>query len=132
LTSLTLSLADLDVASSAMPPSGLALRELRLELPGAVPTTTMLATDDELHLAATASMSLHWAMLLSDGSEYALRPAQMAPLPIELVIHRAGDGTVALAVDGRCDGVCWQLEGIAAIRDARVHATVPAAARALD
>jgi hypothetical protein len=126
LALLSMPLDDLQMSSGTMPPSGLALRDLTLELRATTAATMTRASDDALSAQATATVTLRGTLQRGDGDAVALGPLDLGPVPLDVAVTRAADGRASLAIDGRCDGVCWQLAGVATVRDARVHASVRA------
>lgn len=124
LDALTLPLGDIDVPASALPPSGLALRQLSLS---AEPTRAQIidATDDALTLRATAPLTLHWSLELADGTLYPLGAVATAPLALDLQLARA-DGATTATVTASCTGTCWSVAGIATLSDGAVYLAAPA------
>jgi hypothetical protein len=119
LDALSLPLGDVDVPASALPPTGLALRQLSLS---AEPTRAEIvdAGDDTLTLRATTPLTLHWSLQLPDGTLYPLGAVATAPLALDVQIARR-DGAATATVTARCAGTCWSVAGIATLSDGAVY-----------
>lgn len=124
LDALTLPLGDVDVPASALPPTGLALRQLSLS---AEPTRAEVidATDDTLTLRAMAPLTLRWSLELADGTLYPLGAVATAPLALDMQIARSAAATTA-TVTASCAGTCWSVAGIATLSDGAVYLAAPA------
>jgi hypothetical protein len=118
LEALVLSLEDVDVPARALPPHGLALRQLRLEV-GAAALTVEHADDDALQLAGRLPLRLGWSLLLPDGSLFPLGSVETAPVDLEIELVRAG-GRTGVTVQAHCAGSCWSVAGVASLSDGTV------------
>ena len=121
LDALDLPLGDVDVPASALPPSGLALRQLALS---AAPTRAEIldAGDDALTLRATTPLTLRWSLELADGTLYPLGAVATAPLALAVQIARSDGPTAAtVTVTARCAGTCWAIDGLATLSDGAVY-----------
>ncbi|HWE28235.1 MAG TPA: hypothetical protein VHB97_09550, partial [Polyangia bacterium] len=121
LDALSLPLGDVDVPASALPPTGLALRQLSLS---ADPTRAEIvdAGDDTRTLRATTPLTLHWSLQLADGTLYPLGAVATAPLALDVQIARSDGATTATAtVTASCAGTCWSVAGIATLSDGAVY-----------
>jgi len=132
LTLMALPLGDMDVSGGAMPPTGLQLRELTVALREPAQVTVTRAETDRLTVTATVLFELHWAMRLPDGTNYALGPVPMAPMPLTLDVARDALDDPRVVLHTSCAGVCWRIEGVATVRDATLHAEATAAVASLD
>lgn len=125
LDALTLPLGDVDVPASALPPTGLALRQLSLS---AEPTRAEVidASDDTLTLRATTPLTLHWSLALADGTLYPLGTVATAPLALAVQLARSDGATATATVTASCSGACWSVAGVATLSDGAVYLAAPA------
>jgi hypothetical protein len=116
LDALALPLGDIDVPAAALPPTGLQLRDLTLT---ADPTRAEVvhAADDALELRATVPLTLHWSLVLADGSLYPLGPVPTAPLVLDVQIARSQGQAATATVQASCAGTCWAVDGVARLSD---------------
>lgn len=125
LAELELPLGDLDVPASVLPPSGLKLRGLALQLPGPVDAQVLHEQPDALELEARTPLQLSWSLVLENGTLYPLGPSRTEPLLVDVDVVRKGASTIA-TVSARCDGTCWSLPGIAELKDGALYVEAPA------
>jgi hypothetical protein len=115
---LDVPLGDIKIPAQALPPSGLQLRNLSLDLDD-VPATTVQASDDTLSFHSEAPLVLEWSLQLEDGSLYPLAPTPTDPMPIDVTVTRnAGD--MALRFVATCKGTCWSDRGVAQLSNGSV------------
>ncbi len=133
VTALQVPIGDLTVASSAMPPTGLALRDVGVALHSVTPVTALVttSTDDVLDVSMTTPMAINWKLALPNGTLQPLGALVTTPLTITTDAVRDNDGNIQLHVHGECPGTCGQINGILAIEDATLDLTVPATAVAM-
>lgn len=131
LDALTLPLGDIDVPASALPPHGLALRDLVLSADPAR-AERVNADADTLALRATVPLRLSWSLLLDDGTLYRLGDVATAPLALEVQIARAAGSQATAVVKAACDGTCWALAGIAQLSDGAVYLAADAEISAVE
>jgi hypothetical protein len=128
LDTLMLPLGDVDVPAAALPPSGLALRDLVLSA-GPARAELVHAEADALELRATVPLTLSWSLRLDDGTLYRLGDVATTPLVVDVQIARAAGQSTATAqatVRAACDGTCWALDGVARLSDGAVYLAVAA------
>jgi hypothetical protein len=125
LDELELPLGDLDVPASALPPSGLKLRDLTLRLPAGVEAQVVHEQADALELEVKTPLELDWSLALDNGSLYPLGPARTEPLRLDLDVVRGESGTV-VTVSAHCDGTCWSLPGLAQLENGSLYVEAPA------
>lgn len=126
LEQLELSLGDVKVPAAALPPTGLELRDLRLALPEPARAQVVHVQDSALELLAQAPLELSWSLMLEDGSLYPLGTVRTQPLDLALTVVRDGSGPGATAtLTARCAGVCWELGGVAELRDGELYLEAP-------
>jgi hypothetical protein len=78
------------------------------------------AQADAVELEARAPLRLDWSLVLEDGSLYRLGPARTEPVKLEVQLVRDDRGVVSANVQARCEGTCWQLDGIASLSDGNI------------
>jgi hypothetical protein len=119
---LELPLSDVDVPPSAMPPSGLPLRDLSLGMVPPVRAEIVSRTRDRVAVAAQVPLVLTWHMALPDGKLWRLGPAYTGIVTLSVETWRTEAGEIETAVSTRCPEECWSLPGIAEVRDLIVYA----------
>jgi hypothetical protein len=119
LDALTLPLGDIMVPATALPPSGLQLRNLVLTA-GPAHAQVMHAQDDALELRAKLPLTLQWSVQLQDGSLYRLGPVHTDAVNLDVNVVRAGGITTATLQAG-CLGNCWSVDGVAQLSDGALY-----------
>jgi hypothetical protein len=132
LETLSIPLNDVDISAERLPPNGLKLRKVVLDIPAAVPAQVVHAQDNALELRVQTPLRLSWSMVLPDGSLYALAPSKTQPLALDLQVTEAG-GPPKLTIETKCEGTCWGLGGLASFENGSLWlesaATVTTAAK---
>jgi hypothetical protein len=114
-------LADVEVTAAAMPPNGLALRQMRLSLRDPVNAEIVHARDNDLVLNAKTALVLHWSVKLDDGTIYKLGNVDTEVMDLNVMVTRTGDTSTTL-VEARCPGACVSLDGLGEMRDGLIWA----------
>jgi hypothetical protein len=120
LEELVLAVDDMNIPPDVLPPSGLPLRDLRIDVHAPGHMQVVQADENALALMAPMPLVLDWSMALPDGSLWPLGPAATDPLTLALAVTRTADGT-RVAVDATCRGTCWSLPGMVEVSDLSVH-----------
>jgi hypothetical protein len=119
LTTLELDLGEMDVPARVLPPNGLKLRDVKLEVDTATAAVVVHAQDDALELRIHTPLTLRWQMVLADGSTWALGPSRTEPIDVDVAVVRDAAGYTA-TLNASCTGECWSLDGIGSLRDASI------------
>ena len=119
LDAVQLTLGDVTIPASALPPKGLILRHLVVKAP-ATRAEIMHVQDDALELRATLPLSLDWAMQLDDGSLYPLGTVHTEPVNVDINVVRANGRTTA-TVQAACVGTCFAVEGVAKLSNGAIY-----------
>jgi len=119
LDAVQLTLGDVTIPASALPPKGLILRHLVVKAP-ATRAEIMHVQDDALELRATLPLSLDWAMQLDDGSLYPLGTVHTEPVNVDINVVRA-NGRATATVQAACVGTCFAVEGVAKLSNGAIY-----------
>jgi hypothetical protein len=119
LDAVSLPLGDIDISADALPPNGLALKNLVVSAPA---THAEILHDqvDALEVRAMLPLSLDWSAVLADGSVYKLGTVHTAPLNVDIQVSRVGASTTA-TVQAACLGTCWSVDGVAKLSNGAVY-----------
>ena len=118
---LEIPLGDVEVAASALPPSGLRLRDLQLGLDEPADLVVQAVSDRFLEAHTAAPLRLAWSVVLEDGTLYALGPALTDPISLDFEVERSEDGTLTTTrLYARCDGVCWSIDSLVRLSDGQI------------
>jgi hypothetical protein len=120
LAMLEVPVGDIDVSAEALPPHGLQLRDLRLAVDAPVALDVIHAQDDALELRASTPLTLHWSVVLEDGTLWPLGPTRTVPVDVEVQVVRA-NGQSTLTATTHCPGTCWELDGVANLSDGSLY-----------
>lgn len=126
LVELVMPLSDVDVPASALPPSGLKLRNLKLTLVEPAHLDVVHAQADALEVRVTTPLRLDWSWQLDDGKIYPLGPAETRPLAFDIAVVHDGQGGAIATVNAQCDGACWSIDGVASLDDGTLYAEATA------
>jgi hypothetical protein len=115
LLQLVMQLGDVDISGQVMPPNGLSLRDLRLDMTRAPAKMTITESDDdELSMTALVPLQLDWKLRLPDGSDYSLGPVATEPLSLQVTANRVA-GALHMELHASCPGECWSLPYLASV-----------------
>jgi hypothetical protein len=131
LTSLDLDIGDVDVPASALPPSGLQLRDVALHVEDPTRADVIDVQEDALELGVHTPLTLSWSLVLDDGSLWKLGPASTEALDLHLTILRDATGFTT-TVNTICSGECWSVQGVASLRDAQLYVEAAADVRPMN
>jgi hypothetical protein len=124
LDTLAVSLGDLKVGTSLLPPDGFTLREVVASLSARTSLQVVRRDPDTLVSEGAIELVLDWTLLLGDGTRWPLGHPRFQGVRVELSIASRPDGRW-LSVDAACDGLCWELPGVVAIGDLALHFDAP-------
>ena len=119
LDAIKLPLGDVNVSAAALPPNGLALKNLVVSAPE-TRAQIMYDSDDALEVRATLPLALDWSVVLDDGTLYPLGTVHTEPLDVDIMVSRV-DGATTATVQAACAGTCWSVDGVAKLSDGAVY-----------
>jgi len=119
LMAMTLPVGDVDVSPQLMPPNGIKLRQISLSVAQPVAAHVVRATDNAVEITVHTPLTLHWRMVLDDGTTWALGPTRTEALDLDVRVVRAGD-VYSAVVDASCPGECFVLDGVTALRNGQL------------
>jgi hypothetical protein len=117
LNELSVPLGDATIPASALPPSGLALRDVQIGLEEAIPLAVISADEGTVALHAAAPLKLTWSLVEANGAVHPLGPAVTAPVALDVTVERDPSGAATARLSARCDGTCWSLDPLATFAD---------------
>jgi hypothetical protein len=113
---LTLTAEDVEVAPSIVPPRGLLLTGLSMELEQPASAALGWHNDDGIGADASLSVDIQWAVELESGT-VDLAPIHMPSLPFEVTVEDDGEGRLVAHLRGSSAGPFWSWAGIFELRD---------------
>ena len=119
LDAIRLPLGDVNVSAQALPPNGLALKNLVVSAPQ---TRAEIMHDeaDALEVRAMLPLALDWSVVLDNGTIYPLGTVHTNPIAVDITVSRVGATTTA-TVQATCVGTCWSVDGVATLSDGAVY-----------
>lgn len=116
LSDLDVTLEDVTIPDSILPPDGLVLTDLHVTLDaGASGVAEWTADDRRVEVALDVDLALAWSML-RDGASHPLADVHVSAVPVYLIVERDGGGLRAsLAADRR--GRFWSWADTFELRD---------------
>jgi hypothetical protein len=130
LEHVTVALGDLHLEGGALPPAGVELADLSLELEQPVGIDVAHATGDLLAVSGSAMFALHWKLVLDDGSRHPLGPIEIGPLEVHAAARRDVNDEVQLELELFCSGVCADMPGLFQLSDGILDVGIPLAVQA--
>lgn len=113
---LTLTAEDVEVAPTIVPPRGILLTGLAMELEQPASAALRWHTGDEVGADASLSVAVRWAVELESGT-VDLAPIRMPSVPFEVTVEDDGAGRLVAHLRGSSAGPFWSWAGIFELRD---------------
>ena len=124
IDALSIPLGDIDVSPETVPPDGLRLRDVVLELSSPVTGIGRVSPEGQVVLETTAPLKVGMSVVLTDGSLYRLGSSETEPASLQFVADADSIGLRA-----ECLGVCWRVGGLLKMSDAVIDVVAPATFR---
>lgn len=119
-----LGLGDMTVAPSALPPSGLQLKNVTVQLQKQASAAPESMTPSALAAELPVEVALRADLVVGENKTYPLGPVAVAPLAMSLSMARDGAATM-LNISAHCDGGCWDVPGVAHFSDGKIDLALP-------
>lgn len=124
LDDLELGLGDITIGAEALPPAGLQLTNVTVNLQKAVKGVASKQSTAELAASFEIPVSIRADLVLDVGKTYPLGPVAVKPLATSFDLRRNGAAT-ELLLSARCEGACWDVPGVANFQDGQIDVVLP-------
>jgi hypothetical protein len=107
---------DVRVSPAIVPPDGLGLTELTMELSEPVSVQVGSQSDDELEADAELGIDVKWAVEVDHGVVN-LAPIRLPALAFDFAVHEDGSGRLSVRLAASRPGTFWSWAGIFELRE---------------
>jgi hypothetical protein len=110
---------DIQMAQTTLPPEGLTLTGIALELAAPAAAHASTGPAGTMYASAGCALDLRWAVQLEHGV-VDLAPIRLAEVPFDLVVGQSADGALEARLTAGQTGEIWSWAGVFELRDLEI------------